>query len=437
MKDSFQKNLRFFAAMLIQNLGFHESQRFLLNLGRTKGIQAARKISRKGYSAHEINLVWHDSVKKQLQSFGFDQIQIRENIEFPSPERELARVQFHDASGRRLKYLIPWYISGWFSGFSSNLYKKEISFQVLRHPQKNVATCAIEGHLRPFHDGRSARNYLQFSYSKTLKPILAKSLKLAKTDLPLLIVGESGVGKEHFARFLHHNSGRRNKPFVFIHAERTKMNDWLNALSSAVGGTLFIHKIYAFPKILMEELVRELHENQDVRFICTSNLSLKEMMEHRFLPQQMQRHFFPGELRLPPLRERPEDVVPLATKILQQISYNKWHFSPAVLTDFVHYSWPGNISELYTVINYMVTHNIYGNSELDHELLPTFFQLDSFRQQEEQISPGKTLQQIERQAIEATLEHTGGNKRQAAQILNIGYNTLWRKLQAYEREPLN
>lgn len=394
----------------------------------------ARKVMRREGSRMETAEQWRLGCKKFLASFGFDSFQIRENIQFPDLEKELVRIQFRDPTHRRLKYLIPWYMSGWFSGFTTTIWKREITFQVLRLPTINNPSCFIEGYSQAFHDNRSAKNFLQFTHSRMLRPILLKALEFAQTKEPILIVGEQGVGKEHFARYLHFKSSRRTKPFIHIDAEKTTMNDWINAISSASGGALYINKIYALPRIIMQVFIKELLQPGDVRLICSSSLSLDQMLQSKKISHEVFRQLMAHELRLPPLRSRPEDIIPLANKLLQQISFSSWRFSPAVLTEFVHYTWPRNVSEMQAVVNHMVLHNLYGNSELDLDLLPDSFQSEHTRTAEQPLPVGKSLHEIERMAILNTLKQVNGNKRKAADILNIGYNTLWRKLQLYREE---
>ena len=220
-------------------------------------------------------------------------------------------------------------------------------------------------------------------------PSIQKALKIAnksaKTDASILLLGESGVGKEEFAKYIHSNSNRANSPFVAINmsaipenlveselfgyekgAFTDASNQKIGLFESANGGTLFLDEIAEMPYNLQAKLLRVLQEREflrlgstkpvklDIRVISATNKDiLKNINEGKFREDLYYRlNTIP--IKIPPLRERKDDIIAISESIknrtLQEYGIEKREFSEEVKKELLEYSWPGNVRELISVI---------------------------------------------------------------------------------------
>lgn len=205
----------------------------------------------------------------------------------------------------------------------------------------------------------------------------------ARTDLPVLITGETGTGKELFARAIHFLSHRRNHPFIPVDCGGIPDHLFENELfghvrgaftdahgeqrglaSVAEGGTLFLDEVDSLPVAAQAKLLRFLQERQykalgserwaqaDVRIVAASNRDLTRQVEEKQFRQDLYFRLDVLRVEVPPLRERPQDIALLARHFLSQhqtAGKRKW-FSPSALERLAAYSWPGNVRELLNVI---------------------------------------------------------------------------------------
>lgn len=310
-----------------------------------------------------------------------------------------------------------------------------------------------------------------------IREVVGQIQKVADSNLTVLIQGETGTGKELTARALHEESSRRNKPFVavdcgalaenlleselfghekgsFTGADRKKEGQ----LVLAQGGTLFLDEVGNLPVGLQSKLLRVLQERQvrpvgadksvaiDVRFIAATNAPLEsEAMEGRFRADLYYR-LAEFTINLPPLRDRGEDLLPLAQQFREEASVELRRPVGAIEPDaqkrLQHHSWPGNIRELRNVIRQAVllTPDSTLHDEQVRDLLgKSKTTRESLGPVEVPVLPGQSLKQIaenaveeaEKQAIRSVLKSTGGNKSQAAKILKTDYKTLHVKIKKY------
>jgi len=221
--------------------------------------------------------------------------------------------------------------------------------------------------------------------SNLIKQVMDMALKVSKTDASVLLLGDSGVGKEEFAHFIHKNSNRNNNPFVAINMsaipenlieselfgyEKGAFTDAVNRkiglFESANGGTLFLDEIAEMPYHLQAKLLRVLQEKEmfrlgdtkpiklDIRIISATNKNLKHFIENNKFREDLFYRLNTIPLHIPPLRDRKEDIIPIAEMILKKVvkeySLGEKVLSEEVKKELLTYDWPGNIRELISVI---------------------------------------------------------------------------------------
>ncbi|HZY81863.1 MAG TPA: sigma-54 dependent transcriptional regulator [Cyclobacteriaceae bacterium] len=272
------------------------------------------------------------------------------------------------------------------------------------------------------------------------------AMKVAATDTNVLLLGETGTGKEVFAQAIHYESNRRSKPFValncsafpkdlleselFGHTEGAftgAMKSKRGLIEEAQDGTLFLDEIGEMPADLQAKLLRVVETREyykvgnpkvrhaNVRFITATN---RDLQTDNFR-QDLYYRFSVFTIQLPALRERREDIQLLAEHFVREMS-NKTITTPFLAALKTH-PWKGNIRELKNIIERSII--LSDGNELTADLLPADFNTDE--------SDSLTLEAIERQHIRKILKATDGNKAQAAKVLGIGLTTLYQKIKDY------
>ena len=278
--------------------------------------------------------------------------------------------------------------------------------------------------------------------------------RISTTNLPVLLTGEAGTGKELVALAIHQRSGRGDRPFVTVNCGAISAESIEDELFvQADGGTLFLSQITgATPSLQMKLLsvlqsgeIRRAGANQtqkvNVRVIAASNRNLEqEVAAGRFRDDLFSR-FNSGLIGLPPLRQRPEDIAPLAQSFAERVySLNPAvTFSPEALAMLEHYVWPGNIRELENVVVRAVA-NCDGTVRVTD--LPEAVRNHSQNQAAPENTQTETangaaseewvpLSEIEGRYVAQVLEHTRGNKQAAARVLAIDRKTLDRMIKRH------
>ncbi len=309
---------------------------------------------------------------------------------------------------------------------------------------------------------------LVMSRSRSMQNIVDIAWRVAKVDSSVLITGESGSGKELMARFIHDQSPRASKPFVAIncgaltetlleselfgHAKGSFTGadrDRPGLFEAAAGGTLFLDEIGEVSPAMQVKLLRALQEREirrvgenksrpiNVRVVAATNRNLADEISQGNFRQDLYYRLKVIELQVPPLRERHEDIMPLARLFLGKLSKNMDRqitgFTPNAAAQFLRYSWPGNVRELQNAVEYAVA--MCQDKQIDIDDLPCDLRALSLRPVvSDCIRP---LDEIERDYILGVLRALGGNKVQAAAELNIGLATLYRKLKEYEAQGID
>ncbi|MCF6092480.1 sigma-54 dependent transcriptional regulator [Microaerobacter geothermalis] len=300
--------------------------------------------------------------------------------------------------------------------------------------------------------------------SPFMKEILFMATRVAKTDSPVLLLGESGTGKEVLAQFIYEESLRNNKPFIPINmgaipetvleselfghekgAFTGAMNQKKGLFELADGGTLFLDEIGDMPLPLQVKLLRFLEAGEyrrvggnqvlkvNVRIIAATNVNLEEKVALEQFRSDLYYRLHVFKIEIPPLRERREDILPLAHYFLAKYDASKV-FSEEAVKALLQYHYPGNIRELSHMIERgcilapektIKEDHIFSNTEISkNKALPHQIKDNLFL----------PLREIERQYILQVLDHTEGNKKKAADILGISVRNLYRKLNEYEGE---
>ena len=309
-------------------------------------------------------------------------------------------------------------------------------------------------HLRVAASGVAARTHGIIAESPAMRSALARLERVAPTRLSVLLLGESGTGKELAARAVHMLSPRASGPFVAVNcsaiahtvAESELFGHERGAFTGAIaprpgvfeeasGGTLFLDEVGDLPPPLQPKLLRALETGSvrrvgargevrvDVRVVAATNRELGVSDFRLDLFHRLARVV----VRLPPLRERPEDLEPLIAHFLSEIArdHRPTTLAPGALEALRTYEWPGNVRELRNAVERAA---LLGGPQLTAgELLEG---ADVPREGESMVA-GRTLDEIERTAIAAALRKTAGNRRAAASLLGLARTTLTDRARRY------
>jgi DNA-binding NtrC family response regulator len=325
-----------------------------------------------------------------------------------------------------------------------------------------------------FRENRALRRELTARYSfseivgtsDALQQVFRLVEKVAPTNTNILVQGESGTGKELIARAIHYISQRADRPFVAINcgalpetlleselfghvkgAFTGAMSNKPGLFRSAEGGTVFLDEIGEVSQAMQVRLLRAIQEHEvtplgssaavqfDARIICATNRDLeKEVAEGRFR-EDLYYRLNVIELRLPPLRDRREDIPLLirafSSRTAKEQKQDEKRIEPQAMAALINYSWPGNVRELQNAIERGFT--LSGDS-IDFDSLPPRIRECTQGQYTMRDPDGlrPTLEEVERRYILETLATVNQDKTRASDMLGIDLSTLYRKLKRYE-----
>lgn len=298
--------------------------------------------------------------------------------------------------------------------------------------------------------------------SPAMSKVIALATRVAQVDSTVLITGESGVGKERIAHMIHDHSARAQRPLVAINCGALPDNlleselfghikgsftgatqDRPGLFEEASGGTLFLDEIGEVSPALQVKLLRALQEREvrrvgenknrtvDVRVIAATNRNLAEEVSAGRFRQDLYYRLRVVELAIPPLRERQEDILPLARTLLEGVARRTkskvTSFTPAAVMQLKRYRWPGNVRELENALERAAV--MAHGTRIDVEDLPS--EIASATASSWTPGDERTLADVERDYIMAVLEANGGNRTKTAAQLAIAPATLYRKLAQY------
>ena len=306
--------------------------------------------------------------------------------------------------------------------------------------------------------------------SKPMREVFDLIRRVADSQTNILITGESGTGKELVAKAIHFNSLRQSGPFVPVNcaaipeqlleselfghvrgAFTDAKSDKRGLFEEAQEGTLFLDEISEMPMMLQAKLLRAVQEREirrvgatrsvpiDVRIIAATNVKLVEEVKAKKFREDLYYRLNVIEIRLPPLRERKEDIPILVQGLLnksvaaQQKSVQE--VTETGLARLLDYQWPGNVRELENVIERAAT-LCQGQHITLEDLPPVIREVRGEGQMiEDAVDRLLPLAELEQAYIRRILEKMGGNKYQAAQVLGIDRKTLYRKLGEMDEKP--
>ena len=296
--------------------------------------------------------------------------------------------------------------------------------------------------------------------NRRVHDLVDNARKLAQTDIPVLITGENGSGKELVADFIHRHSGRNshkmNKINCAAFPESLLDNElfghekgaYTGAGSTFAGvferadqGTLFLDEIGDMPLTIQAKILRVLQNKEirriggtstvsiDVRFIAATNQDLASRMQDGLFREDLFFRLNTAIIHVPPLRDRVEDISPLACRFLEEFSgtHDKevTAIAPEVLSLFQGYHWPGNIRELKNTINYAVA--MASGDTITIGDLPS-----RVTGQHATMLPARgRREETERHLVATTLSECQWNKKRAAEVLGVSRKTLYAKIERY------
>lgn len=323
------------------------------------------------------------------------------------------------------------------------------------------------GHHRMKAHSESARGtqpYQILGKSQAVMDVLDLVQDVAETNATVLILGESGTGKELLARAIHHSSLRSKNTFVPVNVAALPPNIAESILfghekgaytgadaatkgwcETANGGTLMLDEIGEMDILLQAKLLRFLQDgtfmrvgankqqHADVRVIAATNRDPGEMVQEHRLREDLYYRLNVFPIRMPPLRDRREDIPILADTFLKRSA--ELHrrqvigFTEDAMSCLVNYDWPGNIRQLENLVTRMVLLNRESYISVSHVPIEIKEAQAAYRNTEPCISQ---MQHVERQAIVSALEKTDGNAVAAAKLLGVGQATIYRKIKRFD-----
>lgn len=328
----------------------------------------------------------------------------------------------------------------------------------MKHLKHEICSvCGLDPVLGPVRDGSRI-----VARSAVMQAMLRRAGQFAAAKAPVVILGESGTGKEVVARALHRSSPRRHAPFVAVNVaalpsellESELFGHARGAFTGAAtakqglfeaahGGTLFLDEIGEMPLSLQAKLLRVLQDGQvrrvgetrslaiDARIVCATHRDLVSLIKRGLFREDLYYRLNVLRLVVPPLRERADDVVPLARLFLAQEGRPDLLFTAAAKRALERHAWPGNVRELANVVKHGAA--LASGPAIDLEHLPE--ELATARPEAAGAraeSELRTLAEIEREYVLRVLEACGGSQVEAARVLGIGRSTLWRKMRSYD-----
>ncbi|HWF04930.1 MAG TPA: sigma 54-interacting transcriptional regulator, partial [Candidatus Angelobacter sp.] len=299
--------------------------------------------------------------------------------------------------------------------------------------------------------------------SASLQRVMKLAEKVARHPAAVLIVGETGTGKEMIARAIHDHSLRCNNPWVDVncaaipeHLVESELFGYEKGAFSGADamkpgffemahkGTLFLDEIGDLDLKVQVKLLRVLDGvpyyrlggskkvTVDVRVVAATNHNLQDLVKDGRFRSDLYHRLAQFQLEVPPLRERPEDVLGIAEQVLHQ-HYPDSHFSQDAIDALLYYAWPGNVRELKNVVFGAVLQA----QEAHFEIIASDLRFPDSVSASRRAPASADLDQVEKRAILQALEKNGNNQGRAAEALGISRRTLIRKLKTYREAGLD
>ncbi|MCH2109356.1 MAG: sigma-54 dependent transcriptional regulator [Polyangiaceae bacterium] len=333
--------------------------------------------------------------------------------------------------------------------------EQELLVKIEKARESRKLRSQVEAFAQEFREKYGFENIV--GRSAAVKDLLTRVVRIAPTDVTALITGESGTGKELIARAIHANSRRAERPFITVNCAaitETLLESELfghakgaftgastarkGLLEDAEGGTFFFDEIAETTPAFQAKLLRTLQEGEvrrvgdnrafkvDIRVIAATNVDLAQAVEEKRFREDLYYRLNVARFRVPPLRERREDIPLLIDFFLQKYNQKmntQSQLQPGVLDRLISYDFPGNVREIENLVEQAVA--LAGGGQIN---------LDDIMPGAEMVTPPEKrtlagiVDQAERLALEEALSTAGGNRERAAETLGISPTTLWRKM---------
>jgi two-component system response regulator HydG len=394
-------------------------------------------------------------VLTDLKMPGMDGVQLLKAIKAISPEVEVILMTAYGT----IETAVEAMREGAYDYIEKPLRRAEVLKTVANAMERQVLLMENRYLHQQLQDARGVKRII--GQSEPMRRVMEIVQQVAPSSATVLIEGESGTGKEVIANAIHYSSPRRDKPFIkvscaalpetlleselfgyergaFTGAEKRKPGRF----ELADGGTLFLDEIGLMPLHLQVKLLRVLQEHEferlggtqtikvDVRLIAATNVDLAEAVRNGLFREDLFYRLNVINIKLPPLRERKEDIPLLVDHFIRLYSEKNSKplrgISKHAMAALIRYNWPGNVRELENVIERAVV--LSKDEVIDEGDLPRHIVEQEEEPRTITIPIGTTMDEVERIVIEETLKHTKGNKMLAAKLLGISYRTIYRKL---------
>ncbi len=308
--------------------------------------------------------------------------------------------------------------------------------------------------------------------SPSMEKIIKLADQIAPSDANILITGESGTGKEVMARYIHKKSKRQNEPFISVNCAAIPDNllesemfghekgAFTGAVARRIGkfeeantGTLLLDEISEMDNRLQAKLLRAIQEREidrvggskpvklNIRIIATSNRNLIEEAKKGTFREDLLFRLNVFNLHLPPLRERNEDIMPIAEYFAKKYANSNGVQVPKFTDNVIHvlktYHWPGNVRELENAMHRAVLLATDGKIDNDAVMLLQKDKVQDSSSDGNNALVGRTVDSVEKDLILDTLDHCLGNRTHAANMLGISIRTLRNKLKEYQDAGIN
>jgi sigma-54 dependent transcriptional regulator, acetoin dehydrogenase operon transcriptional activator AcoR len=332
---------------------------------------------------------------------------------------------------------------------------------------KHHSLCSAAGN----RTNQTARRMSGLRYLNTGDPqvsaLIDKVNKVLGRDIPILIMGETGTGKELLAQAIHNDSPRANGPFVAVNCASipetlieselfghedgaftgARKKGAIGKILQANGGTLFLDEIGDMPSNLQSRLLRVLQERMvtplgstksitvNVELICATNRNLRDLIAKGSFREDLYYRLNGLVVRLPPLRERTDIEIVVEKILMAESAGGRYTVTPEIMRLFKLHSWPGNFRQLTNLLRTAIV-MADQDREIQHQHLPDDFLEDIEQSQAHEanentdllVSSGANLDQVERSVIQKSLASNGGNVSATARALGVSRNTIYRKI---------
>ena len=395
----------------------------------------------------------YDMILTDLKMEGMDGIELLRHIKAVDPQAEVLIFTAYGTIASAVEAMKL----GAYDYIGKPFDEEELLLKVARALERKALVREVRD-LRQALRGQEGQGRI-IAASREMRAVLTKIDQVAPTDATVLIEGESGTGKELVARAIHRGSLRRDRPFIPINCStfpETLLESELfgyekgaftgadkgrkGLFEAAHSGTLFLDEIADMPLPLQGRLLRALQEGEvrrlgstqpirvDVRIVTATNKRVDSLVAQGTLRDDLFYRLNVVRISTPPLRERPDDIIPLAQHFLEVYKKRAQKeiagFAPDAAQAMLAHPWPGNVRELENAVERGVI--LCRSSSIIAQDLSLGIPLPDAA-----TDQGITLKELERRHTLAALERHGGNQAETARELGIGRNTLWRWLKEY------